>query len=322
MVRKTYDPARGDSAYFTNTSQYLVSRSKTFTQNQYRHVRHSDVSVINNPMAVNETYSPNGISHCPKAHSVDGANSFSYYWIDASGVGSTQYSVVITPGHYDVHELNTLFESAMDVNNHYYIHNVSHQHVYLAKIIYNTTESRIELQAFSTSLVSDTNLYSLPVNAGWTTPVSNKVPVFYVPNTGIQSVLGFSAGYYPDISTDSTANQRSTSYGILSSIAASIHPSYTVMTYKPSNNRFATQGAVSSSDLVVRKKYETISRNGLGFTNTYGSQVGSAMAYGVSDEPYTIKAKIGYPNPKTPVFPKWSDKMQCAINGRVVGICT
>ncbi len=323
MVRKTYDPARGDSAYFTNNAQYLVSRSKSFQQNQYRHVRRADVSVVSNPLETSESYSPNGISHCPKAQVVAGANVFSYHWVDATSTESTLYDVVVPPGFYDVHGLNAVFESTMEANHHYYVHKATHQHAYLAKIIYNATESKIELQAFPTALVADTNVYALPLNATWSTPVVSTVPVFYVPDTGIQSVLGFDAGYYPPLDPDGNPdNQRASSFGILSSRPASLHPSYTVMTYKPSNVRFATQGAVTSSDLLVRRKYETITRNGLGFTNTYGSQVGSAMAYGKSEEPYTLKAKIGYPNTRTPLFPKWSDRMQCAEHGRVVGFCS
>jgi hypothetical protein len=231
--------------------------------------------------------------------------------------------VTIPPGFYDVHELNAVFESAMEANHHYYVYTPSRQHVFLMKIIYNASESRIELQCFSTTSVADRDIYAEPLIASWTTPEGDHVPVFYIPNSGIQTILGFSAGYYPDILADSAANQRASSYGILSEFPAKLQPSYAIVTYKPNNARFATQGAVSSGDLVVRRKYETISRNALGFANTYGAQMGAAMAYGQSIERYTIKDKIGFPNTRTPIFPKWSpNEMQCAEHGRVVGVCS
>jgi hypothetical protein len=93
------------------------------------------------------------------------------------------------------------------------------------------------------------------------------------------------------------------------------------MYYKPSNNRFATQGSVSSSDMTERVKYETITSNGKLFAMALGSQVGSAMSYGVSEHVYSLKDKIGYPAKKTPVIDKYTGKMRCVENGRLTGYC-
>jgi hypothetical protein len=94
------------------------------------------------------------------------------------------------------------------------------------------------------------------------------------------------------------------------------------MYYKPSNDRFATQGGVSSSDMTQRVKYETISRNGLAYSTTLGSQVGSAMSYGVSDQVYSLKDKIGYPLTLTPVIDKYTGEMKRLANGRLIGKCS
>lgn len=323
MIKKQFDPVRGDSAYFTNSSQYLTSRSKTFAQNQYRHVRYADASIVTASPNVTSFFSPNGLSHCPKATITDagGANVFYYYWLDASGTSSTRYAVTIPAGAYDVHELNSAFESVMYQNHHYYIHNSSRASVYLMKIVYNSTENKVELQAFSSASVADTSVYTKAPLANWNTPVVGKVGTFFIPSTPIQNVVGFSTGYYPNISANSSANVRDTAYGILSDRAASLHPSYSRMTYKPSNNRFAIQGATSSSDMLVRKKYETITRNSLAYARAFGSQVGNAMSYGVADEVYTEKAKIGYPNKQTPVFDKYTGEMKCSEYGGITTRC-
>ena len=100
-----------------------------------------------------------------------------------------------------------------------------------------------------------------------------------------------------------------------------LYPSYSITYYKPSNNRFATQGGVSSSDMTQRVKYETISRNGLAYSTALGSQVGNAMSYGVSEHVYTQKDKIGYPITMTPVIDKYTGEMKRLAAGRLVGKC-
>lgn len=83
---------------------------------------------------------------------------------------------------------------------------------------------------------------------------------------------------------------------------------------KPNNQRFYVQGSVSSSDLIARKKYETITDAASKYQTAYGSAVANALAYGVSDTPYTAKDKAGYPMKKTPVFSKYSTEMkQCTV---------
>jgi hypothetical protein len=93
------------------------------------------------------------------------------------------------------------------------------------------------------------------------------------------------------------------------------------MHYKPSNNRFATQGGVSSGDMTARVKYESITQNALIASAALGSQVGNAMAYGVSEQVYTAKNKMGYPVTMTPVIDKYTGELKRVANGRLVGRC-
>lgn len=322
IIKRTYDPARQDLAYFTNTNQYLVSRSKTFLQNQYRHVRSADASLVSNRMTTKDTYSPNGISHCPKARVIAGANTFTYYWISATGVGSTQYTVEIPPGYYDVHSLNAAFETAMTVNGHYLVYAPTNSNVFLMRIVYNNANGAVEIQAYSTAIFYGNPSYKIPFNQLWTLPNTGTVPVYKIPNTGIQGVLGFVAGHYPTLNgSGALQNTSSSSVGFLSNMQHTLYPSYSVMYYKPSNDRFAYQGGVSSSDMTQRVKYEAITNNGSTFSKIYGSQVGNAMAYGVSDQPYTIKDKIGFHLTKTPVIDKYTGELRCRTNGRLSGRC-
>lgn len=63
--------------------------------------------------------------------------------------------------------------------------------------------------------------------------------------------------------------------------------------YKPSNQKFATQGAVSSSSRIIRLKLDTINSNGSSFRSALGAQAANAGRYtGSMTAPYFIKSKI------------------------------
>jgi len=70
--------------------------------------------------------------------------------------------------------------------------------------------------------------------------------------------------------------------------------------YKPNNHKFATQGAVSSGDLITRKKFNSINTTANTYRGAYGDSVANSMAYGVPNNGHTIKDKLGYPIPKVP----------------------
>jgi hypothetical protein len=213
-------------------------------------------------------------------------------------------------------------------NNHYFIYTPTNERVFLMRIIYNTANSQIEIQSFPFPYALDNSgntilnpMYVKPITASWSIPYNSTsiVPVYHIPATGMQTVVGFSSGYYPDLAANSSANRRNTAIGFLSNLSHQIYPSYTIMYYKPSNNRFATQGGVSSGDMTTRIKYETITQSALRTSTSLGSQVGNAMSYGVSENAYTLKDKLGYPSPKTPVVDKYTGELKCILNGRRTG---
>jgi hypothetical protein len=92
-----------------------------------------------------------------------------------------------------------------------------------------------------------------------------------------------------------------------------IHPSYKIASYKPNNSTFAQQGGVSGSSLILRKKYNTIQSAAVSYANTLGPAVANAMSYGVSDQVYTLKSRLGYPMKKTPVISKATGEMSCVL---------
>lgn len=323
MIKKVFDPARGDLAYFTDSNQYLTSRTKTFKQNLYRHVRYGDTSLLNSPTTKDNIFSPNGLNHCPKVEINSSNNTFSYLWTNYTydplvPIENSLYHVVIPDGFYDVKGLNDVLEHAMIQNKHYYENATTSARVLLLKIIYNNAEKKIELQSYSTMMVNNAYVYKIPYLANWG-HVPNRTPVLFFPNTGIQSVVGFTTGYYPDISANNTINQSATPYAFLSNTQHSIYPIYVEMNYHPNNAKFAQQGGVSSSAMTARKKYDTITTNGAVFEGAYGRSVANAMSYGVSEQVYTIKDKIGYPVKKTPVIDKYTGELKKCVDTHLRG---
>lgn len=336
MVKRQFVASRNnDNAYFTNTTQYLVSRNRTFNQNQYRHVRVGDASLINTvSQSKTNVYSPNGLSHCRLTQIVAGVNdTFYYVWVDFNtaniatvkatpdNAALKSYKVVIPPGSYDINQLNARLKFVMGANRHYYVNKLTGASTFLLNIIYNTVQKRVEIQTFSTNIVSDPTVYRNAPNVDGSLGADvsfggvYKTPAFYFPSSGANagSVFGFTTGFYPNIESAGT-NVSSSSVGTLSNTSFTAHPLYDTMYYKPSNTRFAVQGAVSSSDRVTRVKYDTITRNGLSYQIPFGQEVAHALAYGVPGNAYTLKDKYGYPNKKTPVLCKSSNTVRCVSN--------
>lgn len=78
---------------------------------------------------------------------------------------------------------------------------------------------------------------------------------------------------------------------------------YVPVYYKPSNSRFAEQGAVTSSTRLLRLKYDTITDGGAKLKSSFGKETANALAYSTTNSNiYSLKQKIGYPNRKTPDF--------------------
>ena len=72
--------------------------------------------------------------------------------------------------------------------------------------------------------------------------------------------------------------------------------------YKPNNSSYGVQGAVESSARIQRLKYNTINTGAFSVKSAYGTAAANALAYGVSEQPYTAKTSIGDKPKCTPVI--------------------
>jgi len=307
MIRKKYNPEKNNDSYCTDANQYLVSRNRTFSQNQYHFIRQGNGAVKpGSSLSNNNLYSPNGISHCiqPYISSLNNNNTFQYKWID-----NRIYNVTIPEGQYDIVKLNQVFQNAMFQNNTYFI-SAQTSNYFLFQFTYDSANNKVILDILPYSDIIDisTNLlkpgYSVYQPSIWynnTTKkvdLSNSTPSLTIPVSNFQNIIGFSHGSY------SSPTQQS-------NITPFITSNYVKMNYKPNNSQFAVQGAVSGSNLILRKKYDTITDAGAKMKAAYGSATASAMAYGVSDQQYTLKQKMGFPLTQTPVICKYTGEVGC-----------
>lgn len=296
MIRRKYNPSRNNDTYCTSSKQYLVSRNRTFNQNQYNFIREGDSSVKpGTAFSKTNVYSPNGLSHCTQPYiSVNLANNtFQYTWIN----GIT-YNVVLPNDQYDIYKLNNYFKNTMSNNSHYFISKTNNSFNFLLNIAYDDLNKQVVLETKPRSTYPDSD-YDLPYNRldNWNSSMNGGV-AFIIQNTQFQHIVGFTAGTY------SGTSQKS-------NIKPNITTNYVTISYKPNNPQFSQQGAVSSSTLVSRKRFDVITSVGGKMKAPYGSATANALAYGVSDHQYTLKDKIGFPVKKTPVISKYTGEVKC-----------
>jgi hypothetical protein len=323
MIKRKFIDGTLNDTYYTTSSQYLTSRNRTFAQNQYNYIRQGDSTAKpGTSLASANVYAAQGLNQCQKYHIVSGA-SFKYKWIDAA---ATESVVTIPTGYYALEDINRIFKQVMFTNLHYlikdqngntdeyYSSNIS----YAMQFAYNNNSNVIELQSYRIDKDAfPTASYTIPSGidneVAWAMPEQDGIyPQFIIEDNVFKNAIGFIPATYPSASVTSTDTHKVST----SNTMPGIKPLYVKLYYKPNNPQFAQQGGVSASDLIVRKKYNSITNSTAAYRNAagLGSSVANALAYGVPSPGYTVKDKLGYPMKKTPTFSKYSNEMKkCSV---------
>jgi len=329
MIKRQFDISRGnDVSYFVDKNQYLISRNRTFSQNQYNFIRQGNATVKpGDALSSENIYSTQGLSHC-KSYFLPVDISFQYQWTDTNF-----YEVDISAGYYLIEDINNLLHLTMEQNTHYFINAGNQTKVFTIYFAYNAAYDKMELHTSKiNNVIYNSSTYTKPYQIGWdptvfppainaqnyvTWPlppaVQSVIPSVRILPNAFRTAVGFSAGYYPSVPIGSGNPQDLTLVDnvFLSQFSPAIQPIYTTVIYKPSNPQFANQGGVSASAATARVRYNTITNNTAVYNNAYGLSVANALAYGVPENGYTIKDKLGYPLRSTPRFPPLSTLMQC-----------
>jgi len=309
MIPRKFNVNKNNDTYCTSTKQYLVARNRTIKQNEYNYIRKGDTGLIPGPgLAGSNVYSPAGLSHCyrPMISPENDNNVIYYIWIDG-----TEYTATIPTGFHDIQSLNRAFQMQQYFNKTYLKGKSGYPDVYLLTIGFdNVNHSALLIANVASEQAYSTSNYEPPVGASWnmilessggkypdTTPTlttlrENGGTYFHIQeNDMFGDLIGYFPGhYYNGLNTGQ--------------YQGTIYHNYVALHYKPNNSTFGVQGAVDSSALIQRKKYDTITDAANGLRSAYGNAAANAMAYGVTEKPYTIKSAVGDKVIYTPVVGK------------------
>jgi hypothetical protein len=329
MIPRKYNINKNSDNYCTGTNQYLNARNRSFAQNQYNYLRQGDPTLTpNGNLYKTNVYSTGDITHCynPTISVAKGNNTFQYTWyINSSNNaisntpnadGSYTFTLTIPDGVYTIESLNSTIKNQMAQNRTYILSIPSYTPYFLFNFAYDNIKNKVLLQCFNLNLYTNPEYYDgglvtqggvIPAGSLIQTEINSVPNKSFIPKltipSGFGNVIGFTAGTY------------SPNPEIVSNKSPVITSQYLPVYYKPNNKQFARQGAVSSSERTLRDKYNTITNVGARFRTTLGNNVGNAMAYGVSENPYTIKDQLGYPLTKTPKFTT-TGELRCVQDGQ------
>jgi|694.fasta_scaffold04525_3 hypothetical protein len=119
-------------------------------------------------------------------------NTFSYNWIDNTGVPTT-YTITIPDGVYEIATLNALLQFEFIQNNHYLISSTG-DNVYYAEFLVNPSRYAVQINTFlfPTALPAG---FTAP--AGLTFPPQSFNPIITLP-AQINQIFGYVAGFATD----------------------------------------------------------------------------------------------------------------------------
>lgn len=310
MIPRKFNLNKNNDTYCTSTQQYLVSRNRTIKQNEYNYIRKGDSGLIPGPgLAAQNVYSPAGLSHCykPTISVANNNNNINYLWIDGN-----QYTATIPDGMYDVVGLNKAFQ-AQQFNNRTYLTGPNNNNVFLLIISFDIPTNTVILIAnVATKSLYPINQYTAANGFNLSNlPASIPSPIPEYPQTAIGfsyffisinfgNIIGFAPGTYYN-------GLNKTSY------SGCIFPNYVQLHYKPNNPEFGVQGAVDSSTLIHRVKYNAITTAASGLRSAYGNAAANALAYGVSEQAYTIKSAAGDKPNYAPVINPYNGQLRKKI---------
>jgi hypothetical protein len=311
MIKKQFDLSTSKQTYYTNSQQYINSRNRGFNQNQFYYTRlGNESSKPGDSLSTNNIYTTNTLTDCKKFY-VSAPTSFKYTWVNeptiVDGANTTlpdTVTVNVPAGYYNIIDINNVLHSTMIANHHYYRHFDNLSKIFLINFALNNSTGLVELTVspISAAIVTAnhygkalvTTELSVTETTAWTTPTVTTTPQITILNNGFKSVIGFGDAVYPATNTNTDITL------IAGTSVSPLLPESNRVYYKPNNPQFAQQGAVTSGSKIARIRYDTITNSASSYRNAFGLHVSNALAYGVPANGYTIKDKLGYPNPNTP----------------------
>lgn len=254
------------------------------------------------------------------------------------------YPVTVPIGYYTIDDINNILHLQMLQNGHFFVNRATQSKIFTIFFAYNTVYQKMELHTSKIDQIVfpltnntkpylpgwDPSVYPPAFNISqlvkWPIPSGTTgdsiVPVVRIEQNAFANAVGFTPGFYPSKLIPNFGDRISIAFAnkqdltkidnvFLSQSVPGIQPVYKSVVYKPSNPQFANQGGVSASSATQRIRYNTITNNTAAYQKAYGTSVANALAYGVPENGYTIKDKLGYPSRRTPRFAPLSKVQEC-----------
>jgi hypothetical protein len=278
--------------YCSSSIQYLESKNRKFDQNNYSVLKYGEPTFKDGiPSTMQNVYTPNGINECAKVViKMNGNPLFTYTWIN----GNT-YPIYINDGNYDLEDINKLLINILDINKHYLIDTYRHNSkVYYFKFAYDSASDRIQIQCsrigqdlFPSERYVEWTSFLIAID--WEIPIQPTIPQINILNNEFKNMIGFVIGSYPqNIVINSDKN-----YYVFGEKSPIIKSRCKPVYYKP-------RDVESSSSVVTRLRYETITTAATTYTTPLGRSVASALAYNIPAPGYSYKYVLGYPEDCVP----------------------
>lgn len=311
MIKKQFDLSTSKQTYYTNSQQYINSRNRGFNQNQFYYTRVGNTSAKpGDSLSTNNIYTTNTLTDCKKFY-ISADTTFDYTWVneptivdDENTTPPATVTVTVPAGYYNINDINDVLHNTMIANNHYYRQLDNLSKIFLLNFSLNNSTGFVELTVspISASIVLAnhygkaliTTELGVVETTVWITPSATTTPQITLLDNSFKTIIGFAAAVYPATNTNTVVTT------FTGSSAPLLQAEGNRVYYKPNNPQFAQQGAVTSGSKIARIRYDTITNSASSYRTAFGLHVSNALAYGVPANGYTIKDKLGYPNPNTP----------------------
>ncbi len=312
-ARSTGNPIKKINNFILDTQSYLVKSGKaaeTASLTNYR----AGLSVATSTGTFSQQlYKPINLTRPNGFIAVAAPNivAFQYQWLNGD-----LYDVVLPVGKHTIESINLAFRNTMFNNKHYLIDTVhSNKNLFFIRFVYDAVNDRNQIQCtglnstiyFSQQYKPWTS-YSLAVD--WMLPEYTLVPCVVMNNAVFAQQLGFVNGAsYPEqringdygTQPETVVNQEDNYFAnnpFYYADGASnpqIKSKFIPIVYRPSNNYFGQNGAVSSSALVSKKIFNTITKNGTNDSSVnYRQFDDTSIAYRGTSAGYSLKYILGF----------------------------
>jgi len=119
-------------------------------------------------------------------------NTFGYVWVDGTAV-----SIMMPDSYLELADINAFMLSTMIARGHYMLTSTN-QNVFFLEILVNASRYADQVNSFPIdTAIASANSWTLPVGATWVLPNTPICPIFVVPPTKFQQIIGYKAGNYP-----------------------------------------------------------------------------------------------------------------------------